>query len=174
MAQRAEDRHRPGAFVSIACNERSGSSSTGEDMDNVARPLGSNSFALRRRRLRTGAVQAPVRAACSADLDQAAPERRASPMKPNSGIVRRQALFTGHVDDRSIAELDGADHFCVLGLETRQDRANARADVLPQLGLEARLGVALELFVRGLFEPAAAIVVDQSVSKDPVEPGVNV
>src|SRR6187399_784161 len=86
-----------------------------------------------------GTVEAAVRAARAADLDQAAPQRRPGSMQAYGRVVRGEALFSGDVGDGSLAQLDLAHDVRVFRLQRRDDGAHARANVRAQLELEARL-----------------------------------
>ena len=119
-----------------------------------------------------GAVHARMPGTAPTGLDELFAERGTGAVGAGAGIGGRDLLLPGEILERLLAKLNGTQQGGVLGLHALKDSSQARADLVP--GFRSRrdgmFKLATPCFQRLVFRAATAIVVNDRVAQDAIEP----
>jgi hypothetical protein len=125
--------------------------------------------------LLTLAVEAAVIGASAAGLFDLAAQGFPGPMHADGGIVGRDSRLAREVADVAIVEIDDLQRLAIFGLEGCEKAGNTLADLLTEegIGLLNPGGLAAPGLQGALGSGAAAVMVDDGIAEDPIEPGDN-
>src|ERR1700732_419861 len=119
-----------------------------------------------------GAVDAAVFGADAADLGELLFEGLTSAMDTHGGVAGGDSDFFCECVEGGIGYVDAAEDFAVGGLHSEEDFVDALADDLVGLRIGGGFGEVLRPAFEGtVFGGAVAVVVDDGVAEDAVEPG---